>query len=153
MKSPIQFFVAIAILLATATVAAQVYKWVDKDGRVQYSDTQPPPGATKAEAKKVETSNAAASTSPVPTLKDRTKDFDKRRAEADENAKKMADIRKKDEAIEENCKSARAALRDLESGRMIRRTNDQGEIAVMTDEAREAELSKVRAAAAESCKA
>jgi hypothetical protein len=46
MKSPIQLFIAIAILLATATVAAQVYKWVDKDGRVQYSD-QPPPADAK----------------------------------------------------------------------------------------------------------
>lgn len=46
MKSPIQIFIAIAILLATATVAAQVYKWVDKDGRVQYSD-QPPPADAK----------------------------------------------------------------------------------------------------------
>ena len=77
MKSPIQLFIAIAILLATATVAAQVYKWVDKDGQVQYSDTPPPPGATKAEAKKVDTgSSAPAST--APTLETRVKNFDKR---------------------------------------------------------------------------
>ena len=42
MKSPVQLFTAVAILLATATVAAQVYKWVDKDGKIQYSDTPPP---------------------------------------------------------------------------------------------------------------
>ena len=59
MKSPIQFFIAIAILLATATVAAQVYKWVDKDGQVQFTDTPPPPGATKSEAKKVDTGTTA----------------------------------------------------------------------------------------------
>ena len=155
MKSPMQLFIAIAILLATATVAAQVYKWVDKDGRVQYSDMPPPPGATKAEAKKVETSNAVASTSPTPakTLQDRTKDYDKRQKDVIESAKKAEETRKKDEIDTENCKAARAALRDLESGRPIRRSDEQGEVNRMTDEDREAELVKVRAAAAASCKA
>ena len=65
MKSPVQIFVAIAVLLATATVAAQVYKWVDKDGQVQYTDTPPPPGAAKVEAKKI--NSALASTTTAPT--------------------------------------------------------------------------------------
>ena len=37
-------FAALAALHA-ATAAAQAYRWVDKDGRVHYSDN-PPPGAT-----------------------------------------------------------------------------------------------------------
>lgn len=155
MKSPIQLFIAIAILLATATVAAQVYKWVDKDGKVQYSDQAPPPGATKTEAKKVETSNAAASTLPAPakTLEDRTKDYDKRQKDAADSAKKAEEARAKDEAAAENCKAAQAGLRDLESGRLLRRTNEKGEITIMSDEEREAESAKVKAAAAASCKA
>ncbi len=154
MKSPIQFFIAIAILLATATVAAQVYKWVDKDGKVQYTDTPPPANASKAEAKKVETGSAATSSSPAPakSLQDRAKDYDKRRTEAADATKKSEEARKKDEAVAENCKAARAELRDLESGRPIRRTNEKGEITVMSEAERDAELSKVRALAAESCK-
>jgi hypothetical protein len=153
MKSPIRLFIAIAILLATATVAAQVYKWVDKDGKVQYSDTQPPADATKAEAKKVDSGKASSSASPAAnTLEDRVKGYDKRRTDAAESAKKAEDERKKDEAAAENCKGAQAALRDLESGRPIRRTNDKGEINVMGDEEREAELAKVRASATASCK-
>ena len=58
MKSSIQLFIAIAILLAAATVTAQVYKWVDKDGKVQYSDT-PPPADAKSDPKKVDTRPAA----------------------------------------------------------------------------------------------
>ncbi len=153
MKSPIQLFIAIAILLATATVAAQVYKWVDKDGKVQYSDQPPPPGATKTEAKKVETSNAVTSApAPAQGLQDRAKDYDKRQKDSADDAKKADEARKKDEAAAENCKGAQSALRDLESGRPIRRTNEKGEITVMSDEEREAETSRVRAAAAESCK-
>ncbi len=35
-------FAAVALLCA-ATVAAQAYRWVDKDGKVHYSQTPPPP--------------------------------------------------------------------------------------------------------------
>lgn len=155
MKSPIQFFIAVAILLATATVAAQVYKWVDKDGQVQFTDTPPPPGASKAEAKKIDagTSVPAASTTPVKTLSDRAKDFDKRQKAAAENAKKADELRKREEIAEANCKAVRTTLRELESGRAMRRINDTGELVVMSDEVREAELAKMRATVAESCKA
>ncbi len=155
MKSPIQLFAAIAILLATATVAAQVYKWVDKDGKVQYSDQAPPAGATKTEAKKVETSPAAASVAdalPGKALQDRAKDYDKRQKAAGEKAKKDAEAQKDAEAEDSNCKAAKSSLRDMESGKPIRRSNDQGESVFMTDEEKLAEATKARAAMAKSCK-
>jgi hypothetical protein len=42
----------LACLLA-APVQAAVYKWVDAQGRVQYTDTPPPPNARKVEEQKV----------------------------------------------------------------------------------------------------
>ena len=154
MKSPIQLFAAIAILLATATVAAQVYKWVDKDGKVQYTDTPPPPGATKSEPKKVDTGPGSGSGAPpvARTLQDRTADYDKRKKDEAETGKKAGDVAKKAEIDQENCKSARTALRDLESGRPIRRSNEQGEVTIMMDEERQSEITKARTAVAASCK-
>lgn len=38
------FAVLVGIVLATSAVA-QVYRWIDEDGRVRYSDTPPPPNA------------------------------------------------------------------------------------------------------------
>ena len=35
-------------LIACAAQAAQMYKWVDKDGKVQYTDHPPPTGAAKS---------------------------------------------------------------------------------------------------------
>lgn len=61
MKSPVQLFAALAILLATATVAAQVFKWIDKDGKVNFTDTPPPAEAVKGEAKKIVTPSASPS--------------------------------------------------------------------------------------------
>ena len=38
--------IAVAAMLVAATAGAQMYRWVDKDGKVHYTDT-PPPGAAK----------------------------------------------------------------------------------------------------------
>ncbi len=151
MKSPIQFFIAVAILLATATVAAQVYKWVDKDGQVQFSDTPPPPGATKSEAKKIDTGTTAP-TAALPKPEDRNKDADKRKKEAAEKGKRDAEARKKTEADEASCKNTRLVIRDLESGKPFKRTNEQGDSTYVTDEERQADLAKARAVAAATCK-
>lgn len=45
--------ISLAVLLALALpTSAAMYKWVDAQGRVQYSDTPPPPG-TKVEEQKI----------------------------------------------------------------------------------------------------
>ena len=154
MKSPVQLFTAVAILLATATVAAQVYKWVDKDGKIQYSDTPPPASATKAEAKKVDTSPVAAATTapPAKALQDRAKDYDKRQADAAEKAKK-AELDQKNAAINaSNCSDARNGLRELETGRPVTRATETGAREYLDDEARQAEMAKARKSVADFCK-
>ena len=153
MKSPVQLFIAAAILLATATVAAQVYKWVDKDGKVQYSDMPPPATATKTEARKIETSPAVVSTpAPAKSLQDRAKDFDKRKTDVAEKAKKSEIDQQKAETDAANCSDARAALRQLESGRPITRTTETGSREYLDDEARQAEITKARKSIEGFCK-
>lgn len=50
-----QLIIATAALVAlTAAHAADVYRWVDKDGRVVYSDIPPPPGAKNPELRKLD---------------------------------------------------------------------------------------------------
>lgn len=154
MKSPVQLFIALAILLATATVAAQVYKWVDKDGKVQYTDTPPPASATKSEAKKIETAPATVtkSSAPTKTLQDRTKDFDKRKADDAEKAKKIDADQQNAAANAANCREANIAVKSLETGRPIARTTESGAREILDDEARQAELAKARKAVADFCK-
>jgi hypothetical protein len=171
MKTPIQLFVAVAVLLAAATVTAQVYKWVDKDGKVQYTDT-PPTVDAKGTPKKVDTRPASGSVvTPVApaksapakdagkaapakplTLEERNKDSEKRRAEQMEAEKKAADQAKVDKAYQERCKEATRYLRSLESGRPISTTDDAGERKIMDDAARNAEVARARNAISESCK-
>ena len=153
MKSPVQLFIAVAILLATATVAAQVYKWVDKDGKVQYSDTPPPASATKTEAKKIDTSPAAAAVAaPAKSLQDRVKESDKRKADLAEKAKKTEADEKTAEINATNCTNARSAVRELETGRPLVRTTEAGTREYLSDEARQADLTNARKSVADFCK-
>ncbi len=158
MKSPIQLFVALAVLLACGVVAAQVYKWVDKDGKVQFSDTPPPPSATKEDAKKIVvkpasgSGTASASDEAPKSLADRNKDFDKRKTEAAAKAKKDAEKASNAANNETACQDATANLSELESGRPMARNNAQGERTVMSDEDRAAEIAKMRAITSKACK-
>jgi len=43
----------IILSVLAAPVSAAMYKWVDAQGRTQYSDTPPPPGAKKVEEQKI----------------------------------------------------------------------------------------------------
>jgi type IV secretory pathway VirB10-like protein len=179
MRSPIQLLVACAVLLATATVAAQVYKWVDKDGRVQYSDQPPPADAKeiKGAPKRAATPAAAATTAapataatsppaapgkdaakdankappgPPKTLADANKQSADRRKAEEDAAKKSANEANLKKQHEQRCASAREQLAQMESGRPIL-TSQGGEQVVMSDEQRAANSAKARAAIAESC--
>ena len=172
MKSPIQFFVAMAVLLAAATVTAQVYKWVDKDGKVQFSDVPPPRDAKSGEAKKIEVRSASGApaapkapptdakdapkadvnTKAAPkTLAERAKESDKRREEAAEAAKKAAEVEQLAKAWQERCKDATRVLAEINSGRPMAGTDEQGGRKILDDAARAAEAAKARAAMSEAC--
>jgi len=45
----------LALMFAAQVQAAQLYRWVDADGKVHYTDTQPPKGAKDIEKKQVTT--------------------------------------------------------------------------------------------------
>jgi hypothetical protein len=162
MKSPVQLFAALAIFLATATVAAQVFKWIDKDGKVNFSDTPPPAEAVKGEAKKISAPVASAATAAAPsklvtppaakTGADQAKDAEKKKTELAEKAKKDEANEKFAKQNEERCKEAKRYLSTLESGTPIKQSNDAGEAVFMTDDLRASESARAKSAVTESCK-
>jgi Domain of unknown function (DUF4124) len=178
-KLPLPIVIAIALLLATATVTAQVHKCVDKDGKVQYSDIPPPADAKCTTAKKLDT-RAASSPLELPpatskaasdtkankdgkakdakakdgpkTLADKTKDFDKRRADEADTAKKDADAERVAKANKARCTDSTNYLRDLESGRPLASSDEKGERVILDDAARNVQMERARTAMTESCK-
>lgn len=143
------------LALLSLTVGAQVYRWVDKDGKVQYSDQPPPPGAGKAEATRINSSSpspAASSSAPA-------KPADKA-AEKGKDASKVTDASKSNDAEkarqakerDEYCVELRSTLRTLEDGGRITKNSPTGDRALMTDDEIAAETQRVKGLIAERCK-
>ena len=56
MKRPIRFW-PLLLLLCAAGAQAQMYKWVGPDGKINYTDTPPPPSVKQVETKQTITSD------------------------------------------------------------------------------------------------
>jgi outer membrane biosynthesis protein TonB len=141
-------FVAFAILaLAAPAAMAQLYKWVDKDGRVHYSD-QPPPSQ---ESKQIAVPTAPSAPAPKSAVA-KEKDLERVRAEEKEKEKVAADKERKAAIDAENCKNARNYLRTVTSGGRIATYNDKGEPELLDDKQIEIEKAKAQKAVDEACK-
>lgn len=145
----------ILLALLSLTVGAQVYRWVDKDGKVQYSDQPPPPGAAKAEATRINSassSTAGAASTPAKAPDKAGKPADKGGASDGDAAKQAADKERQARETEEFCRGARAHLKTLQEGGRMTTTDANGERAVMSDEQMEAESAKLQKQIADNCK-
>ena len=170
--------VALALALCAALAAsAQMYKWVDSDGRVQYSDKPPPSniktetlrtpgraasapaagegkgegkGEAKGEGKGVAPKDAAKAGPKTAVEQDQA--FRKRQLDAakaqKEETQKQADARDK----AENCKRAKAGLANLQIGGRQVRIDEKGERVFLDDQQIVQETAKAREEAAAACK-
>jgi hypothetical protein len=157
--------VALGLALCVALQAsAQMYKWVDSDGKAQYSD-KPPPSNVKTEklpvparaagAPAAKAGNAAApkdaAKAEPKTAAEQERAFRKRQLDAakaqEEEAKKQAETR--DRA--ENCKRAKAALANLALGGRQVRMDEKGERVFLDDEQIARETARAREEAAAVC--
>lgn len=154
-----RFWIGLAAWIALAGAAhAQLYKWVDKDGRVQYGD-YPPPGvkatALKPRAGAAPQPGAAgaqdASKGPL-TPAEKELEFRRRQKEAQEAAAKQAQEKQLAEAQKQNCENAQQVLRSLEGGERIARTDASGARYFLEDEQRAQETARARKAVADWCK-
>lgn len=141
------------LLAASAAASAQLYRWVDKDGRVHYTATPPPPGATKSRT--IETRSAPPAAGGESAAKDDARKgpltpaeqeqaFRKRQLEAQKAAEKAALEGQQEETRLANCRRAREALATLESGQRVARTDPQGERYYLDDAARAREVDAAR---------
>jgi hypothetical protein len=154
-------------LAFAAAASAQMYRWVDKDGRVHYPAT-PPPAGTKARTLQAPSTPSPAADdaakdagAPDAAAKDARKgpltpveqeqEFRKRQLEAQKASEKAALAEKETEVKQANCTRAREALATFESGQRISRTNPQGERYYLEDEARARESEAARRAVQDWC--
>jgi hypothetical protein len=142
------------MLVVAAGASAQLYRWVDKDGKVRYSDT-PPPGV-KATTLRPPPGSSAPAPAPdgVAAAKDAKKgpltpaeqeaDFRKRQMQAQKAREKEDQASRDALAKQDNCARARESLASLESGQRITRAGADGERYYIDDAQRAAEIEKAR---------
>jgi hypothetical protein len=156
MKTMKPLLVLVAALAFSAGAAAQMYKWKDNDGRMQYGDT-PPPGVDATPMRGAPASGPAPS---APAAKGDAKSekplspeaaFRKRQADREAADEKAAKEQAQADQKRANCEQAQAQLRTLESGVRIATVNAQGERVIMEDDQRAAATQRAQKAVADYC--
>ena len=153
-------YCAIIIVIATlpALVIAdggQIYKWLDEDGNLHYTDSPPPPGRVAEEV----------TVAPRPTAED-AGDARKHleRLIEDQEASYSASQKQKEEQearrVEEQelevqrkkkCASSRQSLRALQTSRPVYSIDDRGEYVFLSDDERAATIKSFEKSVAENC--
>jgi hypothetical protein len=141
------FVLALAMGLCFAA-AAQQYKWVDKDGRVQYGDS-PPPGV-KATPMRPPATPAAGAAAKSPTSAEKDAAFRKRQLEASKARDKQESAAQDAELRKQNCASAQDAVRTIEQGR-VRRLDAKGEFVYLDDNQLVQEMARAKKSVADWC--
>lgn len=139
----------LACALACSSAAfGQLYKSIDKDGRVTYSD-QPPPAV---ESKQLKVSPGPPPPPPA-AAKAGDADPDKSRAAALEKAKAEEEAARKAKFDEENCNRAKAYLRTVADGGRLSTVDAKGERILLDDKQIEEERIRAQKSVDEACKA
>ena len=146
-----RFVFAVALLVASAAVGAQIYQWQDANKKTVISDRPPPINSARQQKTfAAETPESTAGNSP--SLADREMDFRKRQKEARETAEKSAAEQRAASDRQEACVTARRALQVLESGERVALRDSAGERYYLDDTQRTAEIERSRQAVQTNCK-
>ena len=138
--------VVAALALAVAPVAsADLYKYVDKNGKTVYSDTPP----ADADSKRLSAPPPPASNGK--SYVERDKEAQKGREKVGDDAKKTAEKEKAEAQKRQRCEQAKSNLQIYTDGGRILKNNDKGEREYMSDEEIEAERGKMQKIVDEAC--
>jgi hypothetical protein len=131
---------ALALAMGSSAAFAQgIWKWRDKDGRVQISDRPPPNEVPDKDI--LQRPNSARMPVAAPAASDAASDAPATRV----------DTAKRNQTKAENCQRARNHMQGLESGLRLSRTNEQGQREFLDDNARAAEMARTRETIAINC--
>jgi hypothetical protein len=141
---------ALALALAFSANAVAQYRWVDKNGRVQYGDT-PPPGAGAKPLRPQPGAAPPAEAKGELTAAEREAEFRKRQLEAGQAREKQEKLAQEAAARKDSCDRAKENLRTLESGQRIARTDAKGERYFLDESQIAQETARARRTVQESC--
>ncbi|SFE67882.1 DUF4124 domain-containing protein [Nitrosomonas sp. Nm166] len=147
-----KFFVWTGLIwLLSVTANAQVYKWVDENGKTQYTDQPPPPGVSR-EKQRLNLKSVSAPTNNAinqsKTLSEERLEFDKRQQQKkEEEAKQLA----KAEENKKKCIDAQSRLRMYSDSPRLTIPDGSGGIAYVDDDMRQKRINEANQAIATFC--
>jgi len=136
---------------SVAGTADKIYKWVDQNGDLQYTQMPPPTGVQVLEIR----------SAPPPAddpeaertrLQQETEAMDERMKERQESAAKAEVQAKNKEIRRQNCTRASKNLAELQQGGTKRYRMPNGEVMHLTEEDRQKRITETKAQIAEFCK-
>src|SRR5688500_7578162 len=141
------------ILLFSVTANAQIYKWVDENGKTQYTDRPPPPGASREgqrlNIKPAASANTNNETGKAKNLADERLEFDKRQQQRkEEEVKQQA----KAEEDKKKCIDAQGQLRLYTDSPRLTVPDGAGGIAYADDDMRQKKIAEANKVIAAFCK-
>ena len=137
-------FLALLMALAVPVASAQVYKWVDENGRVHYGEK--PPAGSKPSAVKPP---AAPPSGPAKAQDLQSQELDFRRRQLKKGEDEATQAR--DAANREaRCNNAKENLAIAEQAALFRR--EKGERVFLSDAEQKAEVENMRAAVTRYCR-
>jgi hypothetical protein len=123
----------ILCMLMPSLSTAEAYKWVDKDGKINYTQL-PPPSGYEWETVRETPSPAVTSAPPATVLQER---FEEKQKEKENEAAVAGQEKKNAEIKQLNCDAATRNLAVLEQEGQRRYMNAEGELLRPTDEERQ----------------
>jgi hypothetical protein len=138
------------IALCTLTppqASADIYKWVDDEGKINYTQIPPPPGFTSEIIKQA----SAPAVAPAPPESNLQEHPEEERKDPENEAAKAKLEKENAEIRRLNCDAATRNLVALEQGSQRRYLNADGELLRPTDEERQQLIDKTRQQIKENC--
>jgi len=143
------FAIAVACALLAAPALATMYKWVDKDGKVVYSD-QPPPANVKSEV--IKPPPPPVNPNAAQEFADKQLELKAKEKKTQEEAKTAERTRLDNERRREGCQQSRAQLRALEVGNQLYlRYDEKGQPIYLDDAGRQSAIATQRDYVRELC--
>ena len=140
---------ATALCSAAPVQAAKLYKWVDEQGNVTYSQQKPPDRQAETIRLRSATLDAQGAREKLDQLNDRAQSQQKDREFA-ENA--ASATRERDERMASNCKIARENMRILRSTSRIQAKDENGEPYFLDEAGVQAKMAETQRQIDNNCK-
>ena len=142
-------WLALAGVLASAPVSAELYRWVDENGKVHFSDK--PVDAENTEKVDIKGPPRIGQDDTVQQINDRVKRLhDTENEQRDMESKAAAEARAREEEIAKRCKRARIELQKY-NGPVFRRELD-GSRSYLTDEEHTRDKNRIKEWIEQNCK-